>query len=415
MKIRDLRLEAVEGRSRASARVEWEESGRPAKELFIEAGGASSPDLRASGEAFLLGCFPPAFRHRERRIFVEGAVCPRLRDGIVSAMQLLRFWYEPDRPLPALEASGGFYPPEIGESRSVGMFLSGGVDSLFSLRKNMLEIPASHPAAVRAGIQAFGHDCPDPDAGPWTSRNYANMRAGIRRAADDAGVEVVPMRFNLRALDPDPELYVDEWCGASVAAAAHALARRFGVVFHASSREFHGTIPYGDHPFFDLCYASSALSFVHDGMAFPRQQKLAVLAQWPAGLRNIRVCSASPIPEGFLNCGLCEKCIRTRIGLLLLGRLKDAVSFPPGEISAEQISRISHFHGFAHFWHQFPDELRRIGRDDLARASERKLDEYFRHRAWVEETGWKGAVKRLDRRALGGRLRRVVRALRPGA
>ncbi|MGH9443375.1 MAG: hypothetical protein ACRD16_14005, partial [Thermoanaerobaculia bacterium] len=190
------------------------------------------------------------------------------------------------------------------------------------------------------------------------------------------------------------------------------MARRFGTVLHASSREFHGTIPYGDHPFFDLCYAGSALSFAHDGMACTRQQKLALLAEWPVGLANIRVCSASPIPEPYLNCGACEKCLRTRVGLLLLGRLKDAASFPPGDVTAEEILRVSHFHGFAHFWHPFPEGLRKIGRGDLARAAERKLAEYFRHRAWVEQTGWKGAVKRFDSRRLGGRLQRAMRAIK---
>ncbi|MGH9442351.1 MAG: hypothetical protein ACRD16_08740, partial [Thermoanaerobaculia bacterium] len=231
MKIRDLRLTPIDGGgSRATARVEWEDSVRPARKIFIEARGSAGPDLLASGDAFLLACFPAAFRHRERRVLLEGSVCPRLRDGIVSAMQLLRFWYEPDRPLPALEASRGFRPPDLPAARPVGMFLSGGVDSLFTLRKNMREIPAGHAASVRAGLQVFGHDCPDPDAGPWTKGDYARIGASIGRVAADAGIELVPMRFNVRALDPDAELYIDESSGAALAAAAHAMVRRFGTV-----------------------------------------------------------------------------------------------------------------------------------------------------------------------------------------
>lgn len=415
MKIRDLRLAAAGGGGSASARVEWEENDRPAAELFFEVEGASATDLRASADAFLLACFPPAFRHGERRLFLEGSVCPLLRDGVVSAMQLLASWYEPTRPLPAIEASAGFHPPDVAANRPVGMFLSGGLDSLFTLRKNMLEIPRGHPHAVERGIQLFGHDCPDPDAGVWTPGNYAAMRASIAKVAADAGVELIPMRFNVRTLDPDPDFYVDESSGASLSAAAHAMARSFRVLLHASSREFSNTIPYGDHPLFDLCYSGSALSFFHDGMAFSRQEKLRLVADWPVGLSNLRVCSSSPIPEAYLNCGVCEKCVRTRVGLLLLGRLDDAVSFPPGDVRAEEIDGISHFHGFAHFWHRFPEELARIGRPELARAAEAKLSEYFRYRAWVEQKGWKGAVKRFDRRAFGGRLRRALRAVRLGS
>ena len=56
--------------------------------------------------------------------------------------------------------------------------------------------------------------------------------------------------------------------------------------------------------------------------------------------------------------------------------------------------------------------LRGRGRDDLAAAIESKLDESRRLQRWHADAGWKGRLRRLDRRLLGGRLLAARRRLR---
>jgi len=410
MRLTNLRREEIGGGARVTACVEWEDSGRPAHELYIEVSGPAAADLRASANAFLLGAFVPAFHHGERRIFVEGTICPMLRDGIVSAMMLLRSWFGPDRAVAAIEASEGFRPDEPPRERRVAAYFSGGVDSLFTIRKSMLEFPKDHPAAVAGALQVIGHDFPDPDASSWTRRHAESVQKAAASTAAEAGVEFVPVRYNLRVLEPAAEFYILQSCGASLAAAATALAGRFEKVLHPSTMAADQLVGFGNHPLLDIGYSSSALAIVHEGLAFTRFEKLRLVSQWPAGLRDLRVCNGWPIPEGFLNCGKCEKCLRTRVGLLILGRLAEAASFPPGGIAPDDIARTPGRRDFEIYWSEMIAPLLGIGRDDLARAVKSRIRLHRREQAWHRDAGWKGTLRRLDRRYLGGRLLAVRRA-----
>ena len=72
-----------------------------------------------------------------------------------------------------------------------------------------------------------------------------------------------------------------------------------------------------NHPTVDGLFSSQRITVVHDGARYPRFQKVRELAHWPAALGALRVCPGDPGTE--LNCGVCEKCLRTRLELLAAG------------------------------------------------------------------------------------------------
>src|SRR5436190_17680358 len=111
MRITELRTASDSLRTRASARIEWEDSERPDREVYFETQARSAGDLLPDPNGFVLACALPATRHGERRISVEGAVCPVLRDGLQAAVGLLNGWYGSTRRLPILEPSLGFVAP----------------------------------------------------------------------------------------------------------------------------------------------------------------------------------------------------------------------------------------------------------------------------------------------------------------
>lgn len=48
-----------------------------------------------------------AMRHGEERVSINAEICPELRNGLITAMSLIRHWYEwygPDRNLVQIEA-----------------------------------------------------------------------------------------------------------------------------------------------------------------------------------------------------------------------------------------------------------------------------------------------------------------------
>jgi hypothetical protein len=110
------------------AEVRWEEADRDTQEISVQ-----GPDLCADPNAFLTLCFLPAWHAGERRIVIEdGGICPVLRANLAAASQTLMRWHRLAEP-PRIEASAETRLP----AEKVGLFLSGGIDSLASLSSTL--------------------------------------------------------------------------------------------------------------------------------------------------------------------------------------------------------------------------------------------------------------------------------------
>src|SRR5690349_8585858 len=106
------------------ADVRWEDTDRPPLDLYVR-----GPDLRADPNGFLLLCFLPAWQAGERRVAIEGGICPVLKANLSAAAQTLARWHR----MGATPAIEGPTETRLPQGR-IGQFLSGGVDSLASLR-----------------------------------------------------------------------------------------------------------------------------------------------------------------------------------------------------------------------------------------------------------------------------------------
>jgi hypothetical protein len=411
VKIGEIRRESTPGGVRIAADVEWEDCGRPPREISFAVGADAGDALTATADAFLTGCIVPAARHGERRISVRGTVCPRLRDNLDVALAILGSWRGVGATPIAIEAPDGFRAPRPAPARA-GMPLSGGVDSLFTLRMNRLTIAPDHPAFIRTGIFLLGHDLGLPGSGAGEFERFDERVRSLGILASGCGIDLLPMRFNLRDLDDDLDFYVDALFGAALAAAGHALSSRLSSFSIASSYDIRHITPQGSHPYLDAYFSSSVLAVRHDGAARTRLEKLRLLAEWPEALERLQTCNYRPPPIGRSNCGTCEKCLRTSVGLLVLGRLGRASGFSEESISPDTIRAMAWAPGLEEYWGELVGPLLAIGRDDLARAVEERLRETRLFRAWRDETDWKGRIKRFDRRYLGGLVAAVARATR---
>ena len=85
MRIENLHSVADRSRARVAARVTWKTvTARCVRLLETDSEFASS--LACSPNVFLTACVLPAMRHGEKRIFVDGEICPHLRNGLLVAM-----------------------------------------------------------------------------------------------------------------------------------------------------------------------------------------------------------------------------------------------------------------------------------------------------------------------------------------
>ncbi|MEI2745734.1 MAG: hypothetical protein V9G22_09965 [Ottowia sp.] len=135
-----------------------------------------------------------------------------------------------------------------------------------------------------------------------------------------------------------------------------------------------------------------------------RSTKLERVAAWPEGLAALQVCfTHDPLPPGVANCGRCEKCLRTRLNLLVAGALDRATTFPRRGLEPEELAGYSPTSDpLGHFTAPLVEGLLRIGRPDLAAVLRRRLA-HARRKARRRASWWGRALRRLRGRRFRGR------------
>ncbi|MCG8531710.1 MAG: hypothetical protein MI749_13745, partial [Desulfovibrionales bacterium] len=72
----------------ASARVRFEDAPIGETRVFIKTLEEYGEGFWANPDAFLTGCLPPALHLGEKRIKIDGGICPFLKEGLGAAMAL---------------------------------------------------------------------------------------------------------------------------------------------------------------------------------------------------------------------------------------------------------------------------------------------------------------------------------------
>jgi hypothetical protein len=173
--------------------------------------------------------------------------------------------------------------------------------------------------------------------------------------------------------------------------------------------------PYGTHPLLDPLYSSSDLRIRHDGIELSRLEKTRLIAGWDVALQNLRVCNQyRQYRSGRLNCGRCEKCVRTMLGLLAVGALDKTNVFPSQNVSVELVR--GPMKSDPPVWRGYDERasyielfgpLTKLKRNDLVIAI-KKLIAMAQSR---ESHGLKKWLSAFDQRYLRGCLQRMKRAL----
>jgi hypothetical protein len=187
-------------------------------------------------------------------------------------------------------------------SSGVSMFFSGGLDSFCSLVK--------HRDEVENIILIHGFDVPLAD-----TKTFALAEAQARDVARLFGKRLIVVRTNSFWEQPGVPGGWFMYYGAVLAAVAYALAPHHRKIFFASSYSYADLCPCGSHPLLDPLWSTETLKVIHDG-GETRLEKLRILLPYPEALSRLRVCWEN---LANYNCGVCEKCVRTMLGLRVLG------------------------------------------------------------------------------------------------
>jgi len=327
------------GQVRMEATIEWEDSEREPFTLFFASGEAFENDLFPHSSILLNACILPAWRSREKRISVAAPLCPVLVRRIEIALATLRRWYPSLGPYPRIDHQRG--PEAIAPVGNGALSLiSCGIDSLALLRWNKLHIPPGHPDAISGLVMMLLTD--DPQVPPPKLETLQSARqASAKRLADDTGTTFKTVASNIWWLVDNGHFYDKVWFGAVLASISHVMAGGHRMGYVAAGRGISDLYPCGSHPLIDPYYSSAHFKVVLDGLEQTRLEKTALIANWKTGLDNLRVCQNDH--EGVSNCGTCEKCIRTKLALVALGKLGDCDAFEDPDVDVDLVRTLGQY------------------------------------------------------------------------
>ena len=187
---------------------------------------------------------------------------------------------------------------------------SGGVDAQFTAYRHATGRAGYATRDIKAGVFVHGFDIPLDD-----TEGFDSAVEVATKVLSDINVDLLPVKTNVRALW---SIDWEEYHAAAIASVLCGLKRYAGIGLIGSGDSYDVLLtPWGSHPITDPLLSGGNFRIIHDGAGFCRSEKLIILSSWSIGIRNLRVCWAGNRHDR--NCGHCEKCVRTRLNLLLAG------------------------------------------------------------------------------------------------
>ncbi len=352
--------------------------------------------IREGGEPFLAALLPIAMSLRQP-ISIDGMVSEQLLAGCRHIMSLYRTW---DRRLKTIELRAPVIRREEAGS-AIGCFFTGGVDSFYSVLKNLKHESRGSRISHLLFIRGYTN-CPLEN-----ESLFGRLYTSLQRVAINLNMKLLVISTNLRAFIPPAAAGWDWYAGSLLAAPALCLAPVFRRILIPSGDTYWTLSPWGSHPLIDPLWSTETLEFVHDGCEASRSQKLErYITGSNVALNHLRVCDYDQ--SGSHNCGNCEKCLRTMIALRAL-----QVEFPPSlfaqPLDINQIRRLDGGQRVTGYY--LRDNLQLL----QCHAADAELQAAVCHALRADPLRWasrqaRATVQELDRRLLKGRIRSWVLA-----
>lgn len=333
-------------------------------------------------EPFLIAAIMDAMAE-DRDIHVQGTVGFQLLSNLHEFMVAWSRWL-PERfhvvEVTADSIRTSTEPSGIPHDSAVAAF-SGGIDATCTVYRHShrLEGHRSRRIAACVLVQGFDIALEHDEKFAWS--------LGIAQTTmESIGVSVLPLRTNFREAI---RTHWDHVHGAALVSALQFFKPIARSCLIGSSKPYNDIVfPYGSNPLTDALLSSDSMQVLHDGARFDRLEKTAIVSQWPEGTRNLRVCWNGGQIEA--NCGKCEKCIRTKLGFLALGKpYAPSLGAPP--TSWDILNMVFASHAILVDFRQILATCRKSGvRDSWVRALRLRVEH---HRFFVFLFHWKWKLR----------------------
>jgi len=267
-----------------------------------------------------------------------------------------------------------------------GMFFTGGVDSFFSLLRNKERVQ------FIVNVEGFDVQLTDRE-------RLLEITRWLQHVADECGYRYVIVKTNLRQHFLFQSVRWQITHVAALSSVAHTIRHLGNTMFVASTdvppptwvhlahtkltHQRHGT-----SSGLDGYWSSNAVKIVNDGSEFSRLDKVRAIGNWTLVQRFLRVCWENNAET--LNCGVCEKCVRTQVQLLVAGSLDKVMTMPQGSL-LQRIRELPRTD--VHLFKQWQDIYDALKDQTLKSAVQsllkRSRENAFIRRPSIAETGFK--------------------------
>ncbi len=286
----------------------------------------SAGPLAKGSDAFLSAALLPVMKMGQP-LEVAGTVSPKLLSATQTIQDIFHKWFPEFQKIPVqaeTELSEGVSGPA-----GVGIFFSGGVDSFYTLLKHQDEITTI--------IFVHGFDM-------MLERTSLRSKVSreIRRVAQELGKNLIEVEINVHELFDQYADFAERYGGSVLPSIGLLLSPQFRKIYIPASEAYEHINPDSSHPLLDPLWSTENLTFEHDGCEANRIEKIARISQSDIALRSLRVCFDNR--DDSYNCGRCEKCLRTMIGLQAVGALERCTAFNQKlDIAAVSNLKISYY------------------------------------------------------------------------
>ncbi len=276
--------------------------------------------LEPSLEAFLALVILPAMKLGAGIAIPEGFVSKRFLEGMESIQQVFRSWKPKYSPVDLKKISAR--PMTRDQSGEEGVFFSAGLDSYYSF--------LTHLEDISSFVYLDGFDIP--------------LREQSMRMRAIANCREIGRYFKKRAIIVETnardfiEKYVS-WSyshGSVMGAVGLLLMPQFERFYIAGAGNPADREPFGSHPDLDPNWGTEILEFIHEAEV-DKIDKCRLISNYDFALNTIHVCLR--YPESGLNCGECEKCLRSQVYLESVGAAERSTAFP-GKLDLKSLGRL---------------------------------------------------------------------------
>ena len=288
--------------------------------------------LSKLGDAFLIGLLPIAMKLGED-IEVSDPISSTVAHGIVSYIDVLCSWW-PDLFKPIkVNFTSIVYRKDEKRPQGVGVCFSGGADSFYTLLKHLKENEPVEDFRITHALMINGFDQIADYRGDGISQEMFNCFAPM---LERLGVKPLMITSNIKlfrscVFENKEQIFS---FGSVLISCVHAFAPVFGRFYisgHASWA-YEDLFPIGAHPVLDSLLSSDQLQIIHECSKEGRAGKIQNICDNEEVKNYLRVCfrpyKFEKVTGKPINCGQCEKCIRTLIVLDILDKRSEITTFP---------------------------------------------------------------------------------------